>query len=374
MLVRRGGELFRVYVHPQSLQALDVAPEASRFTRILFLLHGELLLGTPGSMLVELAACWAIVMIVTGVYLWWPREGAGLGGLLYPRVNLPGRAWWKDLHAVAGFWVAAFTLFLLITGLPWASNWGAMFKAARQLGSSVAIQQDWTTGSAGEKAALLAQGGDHGGEHGGEHAGHRHGGGAWASRRLGVSLTPEQYDQLDRIVPKASALNLAFPALISAPNASNPLWTARSDAQKRPLRETVRFNAAGEMVADEKFADRPFLDRLIGYGIAIHEGQMFGWFNQALGVFTGLGLIATVVSGFVMWLSRRPKGKIGAPARAAQGLPGWGLAATIVLLGLVLPLLGASLLLVLALERWIFPRIPGLNRFLGLAPSATAAG
>ena len=317
VLVRRRAELFRVYVNPQSLQILNVTPEGSRLTRMLFYLHGELMMGTAGSNLVELAASWAIVMIVTGIYLWWPRAGAGPGGLLYPRLNLPDRAWWKDLHSVVGFWVAVFTLFLLITGLPWAASWGTMFKAARQIGSSVAVQQDWTTGSAGEKAALLAQGGEHATH---DHAAHQHGGGEWGSRRAGVSLTPEQFDQFDRIVPKAAALNLAYPALISAPSKTNPSWTARSDAQKRPLRETLRFNALGEMVSDEKFADRPFLDRLIGYGVAIHEGQMFGWFNQALGVFTGLGLFAVAISGFVMWIKRRPWARSARPHAPSRGV------------------------------------------------------
>ena len=132
------------------------------------------------------------------------------------------------------------------------------------------------------------------------------------------------------------------------------------------MRETARFNPAGEIVADEKFADRPFVDRLIGYGVAIHEGQMFGWFNQALGVFTGLGLIAVVVSGFVMWIKRKPAGKLGAPARASSRRAGWGLLATLVVIGLLLPLLGGSLLLVLALDRWLIPRIPPCARFMGL--------
>ncbi|HEX3727909.1 MAG TPA: PepSY domain-containing protein, partial [Pirellulales bacterium] len=74
VLLRAKGEAIRAYVHPEKLQVLGLIPEDSRFTRLLFRLHGELLMGDRGSMLVELAASWTIVMIVTGLYLWWPRQ------------------------------------------------------------------------------------------------------------------------------------------------------------------------------------------------------------------------------------------------------------------------------------------------------------
>ena len=87
VIVSRDGEAVRVYVHPESLQALHMIPENQRFMRLLFKLHGELLLGARGSHLVELAASWTIIMIVTGLYLYWPRHAKGLGGVMYPRLT-----------------------------------------------------------------------------------------------------------------------------------------------------------------------------------------------------------------------------------------------------------------------------------------------
>ena len=52
-------------------------PHTARLTEIVRTIHGELLAGRTGSMLVELAASWAIIMLVTGLYLWWPRESRG---------------------------------------------------------------------------------------------------------------------------------------------------------------------------------------------------------------------------------------------------------------------------------------------------------
>src|SRR3546814_4871253 len=82
-------------------------------------------------MLVELAASWAIVMLISGLYLRWPRDASGIAGIVYPRLRRGGRVFWRDQHAVVGLWVSAFALFLLISGLPWATFWGGNLQTVR---------------------------------------------------------------------------------------------------------------------------------------------------------------------------------------------------------------------------------------------------
>jgi uncharacterized iron-regulated membrane protein len=254
---------------------------------------------------------------------------------------------------VAGTWVSLFTLFLLISGLPWAASWGGMLKDLRQAGSQVVVRQDWTIGSDSEEAERIEAS---------KQAGHAHHGGGGG----GAALSASGYGALDRLLPVVAPLDLAAPALISPPSALNASWTARSEARNRPLRETLELDGATGTVTSRKiFAEWPLIDRLVGYGVAIHEGQMFGWINQALGVFTALGLIVVSVSGFVMWRKRRPAGRLGAPP-ARQGLTSMPLLVIgLLALGILLPLLGASMLTVLAFDRWILPRLPTLARYLG---------
>jgi uncharacterized iron-regulated membrane protein len=126
VLVSDHGARTRVYVHPDTLQVLKTVDEANRFERIVFRLHGELMMGNGGSILVELAASWAIVMILTGLYLWWPRSAKGLGGVLYPRFGQGAKRFWRDLHAVTGIWVSAFALFLLSTQLLQKHLWAQL--------------------------------------------------------------------------------------------------------------------------------------------------------------------------------------------------------------------------------------------------------
>ena len=60
---------FRVMVRPDTLEILNIEDERFRPTELAHDLHSDMLLGEPGHILLELAGAWAIVMIVTGLYL-----------------------------------------------------------------------------------------------------------------------------------------------------------------------------------------------------------------------------------------------------------------------------------------------------------------
>ena len=102
VVVLSKGELWRVYVDPRDLKPMKILRDEWRPMEVVSRLHGTLLLGNAGSILVEIAASWAIVLIITGLYLWFPRNRSGAAGVLYPRLSGHGRMFWRDLHAVTG--------------------------------------------------------------------------------------------------------------------------------------------------------------------------------------------------------------------------------------------------------------------------------
>ncbi|MBX3441569.1 MAG: PepSY domain-containing protein [Planctomyces sp.] len=365
VVVQHEGVATRVYVHPETLAILHTIPENERFMRFLFRLHGELLMGDRGSNLVELAASWTILMIVTGLYLWWPRQSRGLGGVLYPRLRMGSRVMWRDAHSVSGFWISAMALFLLATGLPWAKFWGGYFKSVRQLTGTAVAQQDWTTGS--ERL-----GRSDGASAGGEHAGHSgHGGGG---RRRGAVM-PSDLAGFDRVAAAVAPLDLEHPVVIAPPSRrGSSEWTAKSMTPNRPKRVNLVVNGdTGDLISREDFRDRHIIDRVVGVGIAAHEGRLFGWPNQLLGLMTAGGLVLLCVSGLVMWWKRRDSGGLGAPRALERPGGSPGLLLLIVLFGIYLPLFGASLIVVLLVERLVLCRIPGVRRWLGLSPAGSAA-
>lgn len=357
VLVGKGPEIIRVFVDPSSLRVLHVVRENDRLMRVIFYLHGELLLGTAGSMLVELAASWTILMLLSGLYLWWPRTRR-LGGTLYPRLNQGPRTFWRDIHAVTGVWVSCFALFLLVSGLPWSKSWGGMLRTVRQTYAGSVTTQDWSIGSAHDRAIAALQNAP-----------------ARAPSMPGMVMPGDattgslntDYTALDRLVPTVISQKLAPPVLIAPPSHFAPTWTARSDADDRPLRvDLVLDGATGGVISRTVFSQHPLLDRIIGYGVAIHEGQLFPPLNQIFGVFTALGMITLSASAVVLWWRRRPAGSIGAPPAHPGARYPMLVIGILVLMGLLLPLLGATMVTVLLLERLVLGRFAAARRFLGL--------
>ena len=143
VVVGVGTQEYRVYVHPVTRKILYTVNEDKRPMTLLAHLHGQLLIGRWGSYIVETAASWAIILLLTGLYLWWPRQTEKFAGVLWVRVRKGKRIFWRDLHAVTGIWVSAFALFLILTGLPWANGWGAYFKKWREITHTSVSKQDW---------------------------------------------------------------------------------------------------------------------------------------------------------------------------------------------------------------------------------------
>lgn len=351
ILVTKDGVDSRVYVDPHSLAVLKTITEEKRPLRMIFHLHGELLAGAAGSYLVEIAACWAIVMLLTGLYLWWPRGGAGLAGTLYPRLRSGSRLFWRDLHATTGLWVSFFALALILTGLPWAKGWGSYLGEIRYLTGTSGGPVDWTIGG---KPAMSDGMGDM-----------REGHGKMAMAH--VMLRP---GELSRVVAAARPLAIVPPVQLMVPKAMGAPWTIESDAADRPLRSDAKIDGAtGHVLSRTDFAQRHWIDRAIGYGVAGHEGALFGIANQLLGTLTALFLIMVAVSGAVMWWRRRPVGLLGAPVRLSRPSVGVGLVGLVVALGLYMPMFGATLILVLTAEKLLLRRLPRTRAWLGLAPT-----
>lgn len=346
VIVGKDGDETRVYVDPYRLRVLATEAESARPMRVISELHGKFRAGNPGSYLVEIAACWTVTMLLTGVYLWWPRRARGLAGVLYPRLRSGKRIFWRDLHAVAGIWVAALALFLISTGLPWAKFWGSYFKEMRTVTGTLDGPQDWPTGA---RSAML---GDHA-EHGG----------------MGMPHVAAGGTELDRVVAAAYPLGIAPPVLIAPPAAKGGAWTVTSDAANRSLRTRITVDGTtGALVSRRDFAERHWLDRSIGYGIAAHEGALFGLANQVLGTLTASLLATLSVSGAVMWWRRRPQGLLGAPIPLTRPRYGPLLIGALLLLALAMPLFGATLALVAISDRLLLPRWTAARRWLGLLP------
>ncbi|MES1926243.1 PepSY domain-containing protein [Salinisphaera sp. T31B1] len=354
----------RVFVDPASATVLGSFVYERTLVGLADTIHGSLMLGWVGDAIVEIAACWAVILIVTGLYLWWPRRN-GRGGVWYPRLRLRGRRLWRDMHAVTGLYVAAFVLFLVFTGLPWAGVWGGQLldPAIRTLGlgysgartppvsapaaqpeadpPATAAEQGRGSPWALESVAPPASGG---------HAHHGMSAGA------ADTVLPAPDIGVDRARRVVAEQGLAADYWLMLPAGARGVYTAQTYPDRPQGQRTLYIDRySGAVLRDVGFAQYGPVGQVVELGVALHMGNYFGLINQLVMLATCLAIVMLVITGIVMWWRRRPAGGLGAPPRKAPLRTRYLGAIVIAMIGLF-PLAGASLVLVLiadrALLRW----------------------
>jgi uncharacterized iron-regulated membrane protein len=375
------GDKQSVYVNPYNGEVLGTLSVDRRFMQVDRMLHRKLLLGKPGELLMELAACWTLVMIGTGIALWWPREASTARDALVPRFTLRGRPFWKNIHAVMGIWLALGALAFVLTGLPWSGSWGKQFKAlatAANLGAPPGSWGGLPLRSAQPDAAASAHAKGTGAAKENQTAHEEHAANMesmpgmvmddlplpqtpWA---VGNAPVPNSASAkaaaalpLERIVAQAASLGVTSGYDIALPTSATGVYTV-SYFPADPQRERTIYidQYSGAVLKDIRYADYGAVSKAVSYGTSLHMGRYFGVANQILCAAISLALAMMAVTGCVMWWKRRPQRSLGAPSREKAAPPMRGWKTGLVLLGIVFPLMGATLLAVWLADRAIFSR------------------
>jgi uncharacterized iron-regulated membrane protein len=346
------GEPLQVAVDPGSARVLGSFVYAGTLVGFAHGVHGSLTLGKWGETIVELAACWALAMMVSGIFLWWPRNNASLGGVLWPRLAARGRIFWRDLHAVTGVWALALIAFMILTGLPWAGVQGPLVRGAlAALGIGNEAQsfgfvrpQSQSIGEALGNApwsqeTLSMPKSDP------AHVGHNDAIGPHGDADLAAVAGA------DAIAAQAAAHGLVGAYSLHLPLGPTGVYTLSTQPDRPQGQRTLQFDRwSGELIGGNGWGRYGIGAKAIELGVQIHMGRYFGRANQLLMLLPCIAIVILVVSGFTMWWRRRSKGGLGAPL-PVSGARLRGVITIIVVAGMLLPLFGASLLVLAIIDR-----------------------
>lgn len=357
-VVARDGVNEAVAVDPYTAQVLQLVDKDHTGFAWAEKIHGTLLLGDLGDRLIEIAAGLAIVMIVTGLYLWWPRGGTRWWQVLVPDLRLKRRLWWRSLHASVGFWLSAVLLTFLLTGLSWTGVWGGQF--AQPWGTFPAAKWDAVPTSHATHATLNA-GGQHEVPWGMEQTPLPVSG----SDAGAVGVPAGQPVNLDTVAALAQQLGFTGQHHIQLPQSDHGVFTISADTMSGDLGQptadrTVHVDRfSGRVLADVAYADYPLLAKAMAVGIALHQGDLGLW-NAILNVLFCSAVVFLCVSGAVLWWKRRPRGSWRlAPPPLPHDLPVWKTGAWVMcVLALAFPLSGAALMGLLLLDWLVVSRRP----------------
>lgn len=355
----RNGTMTTMYANPYTGNIVGMLESSKTFSSFFKTLHSQLVIGgTWANRLVELAACWAFILVLTGLYLWWPRNKSAIWGTLLPRLSKPGsRTFWRDLHAVPAFWLSLLILILIATGLPWS---GVLGKQISNVSASTNTSfPPYALGflAKPESVTVAKDVADDI---------------PWAAENLPVPTSAAGGYvplQMQDVVTIADKNEVALPYTISRPTGETGVYTISTNHTVPGNNATLHIDQySGAVLTDVRFADYGIIAKAITLGIALHEGRLFGLANQLLGLLTCIGMIVIAASSYVMWRKRKPQnpGTLGAPSKAKERRITVGVLIIMLIFGALMPLLGLSIIVVCLLDWFIIRRIRPLRRWFAI--------
>lgn len=312
-------------------------------------MHGTLLGGEIGSYIVELVACWTLVMMATGIWLWWPRRWKAKG-VIVPRISNSGRRFWRDLHSIPAIFNAVFVILLVLTGLPWSAFWGPQFAKIGEVVPFVAIGPNFKAPPKADGAATPDP-----------HAVHKTQAAdpklPWAiqhsplpagSGAVGAGIGAGIAD-IERLLSVLDMPRWGGGVRIIYPRAAGDVFILSYVPHKAEGQRTVYLDpGTGRILGNVGWPDYSPVAKAVEWGVMTHMGREYGLINQLANLAICLVLAGSTVAGLTLWWKRRPKGKLGAPEpRHGERLPG-AIKALLTGLAILFPLVGASMVVVFA--------------------------
>ncbi|WP_107839419.1 PepSY-associated TM helix domain-containing protein [Metasolibacillus meyeri] len=329
-------------------QIVDSQEANYTFSNMMRNLHSSLFIGgTFVNYLVELAACWAIFLLLSGLYMTFRKKIWQKAQTETTRLR--SRRW----HAILGVIITIPMIAIIFTGLPWSAFMGNIIYTAAQQNPSIGIPElkqnppssdineiPWAT-----RKNEMPTSQNHSG-----HAGH--GGHATVTDytndyALSVSELMEHIENENISKPYSIILPSSEEGVFIVAKGSN---TGVTGLDVHPKEEVTNYfdQYNGSLISSVSYEEYGILGKWFTWGIPLHEGHLFGWPNKIINLLVCLAFLYLMYLGFKTWLWRRQKGLISAPPMAKEiSIP---FCIFMIVLGIIMPLFGISLILVVLIE------------------------
>ncbi|QRM54643.1 PepSY domain-containing protein [Sinorhizobium sp. BG8] len=340
-----------VFVNPSDGAVLDKVGAKEEFNEVVKDLHSLDYFGDSWEVIIEIVAGFTIVLVLTGIYLWWPRKQSG--GVVTVRGTPSRRVFWRDLHAVTGFAAGGLILFLAATGLLWSGFWGSGVNAyltANGMGYPAELWDDVPASTLVTTDVLPKAN--------------------WLMENAPVpessaATAPAAPIGLDRAVAITDAAGMLPGYEMSPPSGETGVYTAAIFPAELSRERTLHIDQySGKVLVDVAFGQYPLTGKAIEWGINLHQGREWGLFSQLLMLATCLAIVLSSVTAVVMWWKRRPSGRIGVPPAPRDKRIYIGLWLIAGVFGLAFPLTGFAILAMIAFDQLVVRFVPPLRRAL----------
>jgi uncharacterized iron-regulated membrane protein len=268
---------YLVYINPYDGRVLKVKNMTNDF--FYQVLQGHFYLWLPaeiGQPVVATATLVFVVMLISGLVLWWPKKNKAK-----QRFMIKWNAKWRrknyDLHNVLGFYTTWIALILALTGLVWGFEWFA--NSVYQI-------------AGGDKILYEEQ----------------------PSFKVSDNIVENPLDKLwiklKNENPNVDILEMHFPTsdTTSLAVTMNPDSKTYWKADYRFFDQYTLEEIPSKQIYG-KFSEASAADKLIRMNYDIHTGAIFGLPGKILAFFASLICASLPVTGFYIWYGRKYKRK-----------------------------------------------------------------
>ncbi|MBO6804328.1 MAG: PepSY domain-containing protein [Thalassospira sp.] len=337
-----------VYVNPYTGDVLGHMPDRTTIMWVVRRIHSLAEFGTIPNYIIEIASGWAILLVLTGMYLWWPR-GNQKGGVVSLRETPKRRIWWRDAHAVTGIFIGVFIIFMAATGMFWSVFWG---KYANQFAngtpngypSGVRVEVPLST------IPMIDAFGDV----------------SWTNENIPLPqsvdggsdpVTTPNPIGIDQAVAKFEEMGITPGYAVALPRTETGVYSASIYPDDLSLQRVIHLDQySGRPLIDMGVADYGPFGKVMEFGINVHMGQEFGIANQIILLVICALIIFMSVSAGVMWWKRRPAGALGVPPMPRDTSKLKMVTAILAIGGIIYPTVGASMIAIWLLDYLLVAR------------------
>ena len=341
-------------------------------------IHGTLLIGDWGDYLIEVAISLSILLLISGIYLWLPRDNASRAGFLKLRFGSGTRVLMRDLHANIGGTLSFILLLFILSGLSWTGFWGGKLVQAwstfpAQMWDDIPLSNETHAslnhGSEEEMPWNLEQtqlplSQDKPAEHVHqvEEASEAHDHSKMGEDHSQHVLSASNFS-IDDVIVKAQSLGFTQ-YKVNFPRSETGVYTVAANTMGGDIidptqdRTTHLDQYSGRILGEVTWQDYNLFAKTLAVGISLHQGDI-SIINKLLNALFCLAFILVSVTGGVMWWMRRPSGqrKLGTPPKFGDaGLWKAGLV-TMVIISILFPLAGATIVTAMLLDWLLFSRV-----------------
>lgn len=279
---------YLVYVNPYTAEVLKVKDMEADFFQ--FILNGHFYLWLPpeiGQPVVATATLVFVVLLISGIFLWWPRKKKDAK----QRFKVKWKARWRrvnyDLHNVLGFYTWSIALIFALTGLVWGFQWFA--KGVYNL-------------AGGEKNYEYS-------EPLSDTTVHYNG---------DVPAIDKVFAKMQEQYPASSAIEVHIPeshAAVIGANANPDMETYWKIDYRYYDQYTLKEASVDHVYG--RFPEAKAADKLLRMNYDIHTGAILGLPGKVLAFFASLICASLPITGTYIWWGRRNKEKKAAKKERA---------------------------------------------------------